>query len=104
MGIILLNQVCWIDRIGLRDMVEYYQLIIHPLNHDILFLSCNDGVFISLDAGDSWKPFNHGMPVEHFYVRDNVAQNLKMTPEKDSLIMAIHGHGAWQVDISQLTD
>jgi photosystem II stability/assembly factor-like uncharacterized protein len=85
---------------GLKNMSEYYQLIIHPKNHDILFLSSSFGVFISLDGGESWKPFNNGMPTNEFYIRDNVAQNLKMTPDLNYLVLAIAGHGVWRVDIT----
>jgi hypothetical protein len=85
-------------------MSEYYQIIIHPGNHDILFLSSTFGVFISRDAGGSWTPFNAGMPIEHFYLRDNVAQNLKMTPDNRYLVMAIHQQGVWKVDISSILD
>ncbi|MGA1793915.1 MAG: WD40/YVTN/BNR-like repeat-containing protein [Thermoplasmatota archaeon] len=87
---------------GLVDLSEYYQIIIHPEDHDILFLSSSYGVFISLDGGDSWDPFNNGMPEKYFYVRDNVAQNLKITPDMRYLVMAITGFGVWRVDISDI--
>jgi photosystem II stability/assembly factor-like uncharacterized protein len=87
---------------GLRNMSEYYQLIIHPDDHDVLFVSSTYGVFVSMDAGDTWKPFNDGMPVWDHYMRDNVASNMKMNPDKNSLMLCIVGFGVWEVDISQL--
>jgi len=89
---------------GLEVMSEYYQLIIHPQNHDILFLSSGKGVYISQDGGDSWNVFNNGMPTYEFYIRDNVANNLKITPDDDYLIMAIAGQGVWRCDISSIID
>jgi photosystem II stability/assembly factor-like uncharacterized protein len=87
---------------GLRNMSEYYQLIIHPDDHDVLFVSSTFGVFISTDAGGSWEPFNDGMPLFYHYVRDNVAENLKMTPDRSHLMICIVGFGVWKVDISEL--
>jgi photosystem II stability/assembly factor-like uncharacterized protein len=87
---------------GLSDDSEYYQIIIHPDDHDVLFLSSTFGVFISTDAGDSWSPFNEGMPVVYHYVRDNVAENMKMTPDGDHLMLCVVGYGVWRVDISRL--
>ncbi len=89
---------------GLRNMSEYYQLIIHPDDHDVLFVSSSYGVFISWDAGGAWEPFNDGMPVFHHYVRDNVAENMKMTPDDDHLMLCIVGFGVWKVDITHLLD
>jgi photosystem II stability/assembly factor-like uncharacterized protein len=89
---------------GLKNMSEYYQLIIHPDNHDILFLSSSYGVHISQDGGETWNRFNNGMPTSEFYVRDNVANNLKMTPDMRFLVMAIASQGVWRVDISSIME
>jgi len=85
---------------GLQDMSEYYQLIIHPDNHNILFVSSTFGIFMSNDAGKSWEPFNEGLPEKHFYIRDNVAENLKITPDGKYLVFGITAHGVWRVDIT----
>jgi photosystem II stability/assembly factor-like uncharacterized protein len=89
---------------GLPVMCEYYQLIIHPGDHDRLFVSSSLGVFTSNDAGASWEPFNEGLPVEHFYIRDNVAENLKITPDNKYLVLGITAHGVWRVDIAEIID
>ncbi|MCP4612332.1 MAG: hypothetical protein GY845_26850 [Planctomycetes bacterium] len=87
---------------GLRTMSEYYQLIIHPDDHNILFVSSTFGVFISNDAGQLWEPFNEGLPVQEFYIRDNVAENLKITPDGRYLVFGITAHGVWRVDITEI--
>jgi hypothetical protein len=89
---------------GLRTMSEYYQLIIHPDNHNILFVSSTFGVFISNNAGQSWEPFNEGLPVQDFYVRDNVAENLKITPDGKYLVLGITAHGVWRIDITGIAE
>ena len=89
---------------GLRTMSEYYQLIIHPDDHNILFVSSTFGVFISNDAGQSWEPFNEGLPVEDFYIRDNVAENLKITPDGRYLVFGVTAHGVWRIDITGIAE
>jgi photosystem II stability/assembly factor-like uncharacterized protein len=89
---------------GLQTMSEYYQLIIHPDDHNILFVSSTLGVFMSKDAGQSWMPFNEGLPEKHFYIRDNVAENLKITPDGRYLVFGITAHGVWKVDITGIAD
>jgi photosystem II stability/assembly factor-like uncharacterized protein len=89
---------------GLPIMCEYYQLIIHPDDHNRLFVSSSLGVFTSNDAGASWEPFNEGLPVKHFYVRNNVAENLKITPDNKYLVLGITAHGVWRVDIAEMIE
>ncbi|MFC1652196.1 WD40/YVTN/BNR-like repeat-containing protein [Planctomycetota bacterium] len=89
---------------GLPIKSEYYQLIVYPENHDILFVSSTFGVFKSNDAGQSWEPFNEGLPVTDFYIRDNVAENLKITPDHRYLVLGITAHGVWRVDITGIAE
>lgn len=87
---------------GLRDMSEYYVLLIHPLDHDTLFVSSSYGVYMSRDAGKTWEPMNNGIPVDFHYLRDNVASNLQLTPDSMNLIYGIVNYGVWKADISEL--
>ena len=87
---------------GLQDMSEYYSLIIHPDSHNLLFLSSSYGVFASMDSGESWHPMNNRIPIQRHELRDNVAENLKLTPDHDSLIFGISHYGVWKADISSL--
>jgi photosystem II stability/assembly factor-like uncharacterized protein len=87
---------------GLPVMSEYYSLIIHPDNHNLLFVSSSYGVFASMDSGESWHPMNNGIPIQRHELRDNVAENLKLTPDLASLLFGISQHGVWKADISTL--
>ncbi len=86
---------------NLSNRAEYYQLIIHPDNSSVLFLSSMEGVYISTDAGNSWHPINNGLPEEGIYMRDNVADNMDITPDKKHLILCLPGFGVWKMDISE---
>jgi photosystem II stability/assembly factor-like uncharacterized protein len=89
---------------GLVNMSEYYQIVMHPDDHDLLFVSSTFGVFISRDAGLTWEPFNDGMPVRDHYMRDNVADNMKMSPDRSYLVLCIVGYGVWKVDITEILE
>jgi photosystem II stability/assembly factor-like uncharacterized protein len=88
---------------GLSDLNEYYSLVIYPSNHNTLFLSTRLGVFGSLDGGNNWVPINDGLPTTSNMIRDNVAQNLKLTSDEKYLILGIAYYGVWRADISNLS-
>jgi photosystem II stability/assembly factor-like uncharacterized protein len=87
---------------GLHPISEFYTLIIYPDNHDILFMSTNRGVYMSRDAGNSWKAINGGLPTKENQVRDNVADNLALTADKKYLVLGLVDHGMWKADISKI--
>jgi photosystem II stability/assembly factor-like uncharacterized protein len=87
---------------GLDDKNEFYTLLIYPPDHNILFLSTNRGVYLSRDAGKSWKAINNGLPSANNQVRDNVAENLALTPDNKSLILGLVEYGLWKADLSKL--
>jgi hypothetical protein len=86
----------------LDDDREYYMLIIHPENHDLLFVSTSKGVFASPDAGYTWVSINEGLPTLEHRIRDNVAQNLKITADGKSLILGLVDYGVWRADLTVL--
>ncbi|KPJ57189.1 hypothetical protein AMJ49_01075 [Parcubacteria bacterium DG_74_2] len=95
---------------GLNRKSEFYKLIIYPLNHNILFLSTNRGVYLSKNAGESWKSINNGLPglcktkaSMCNQVRDNVADNLILTPDNKYLILGLAMNGVWKADLSKLS-
>jgi photosystem II stability/assembly factor-like uncharacterized protein/predicted secreted protein len=85
---------------GLDDKSEFYTLLIYPLDHNILFLSTSNGVYLSNDAGNSWEAINNGLPVTRNQVRDNVADNLALTPDNKNLILGLVNYGVWKADLS----
>ncbi len=87
---------------GMDDDREYYRLIIHPANHDVLFVSTDKGVFASADAGATWQPMNGGLPTTWHRIRDNVARNMWLTADRQHLVLGVVDYGVWRADLSVL--
>jgi photosystem II stability/assembly factor-like uncharacterized protein len=87
---------------GLPDLAEYYMLELDPRDHDVLYLSSSRGVYVSADGGEHWTMANRGLPVEEFFIRDNVAQNMKLTADGRHLLLGVVGHGIWRAELPEL--
>jgi photosystem II stability/assembly factor-like uncharacterized protein len=83
---------------GLDIRGEYYNIIMHPDNRSILFLSSNKGVFISRDKGGSWEGFNEGLPSTFNQVRYNVADVMRLSRDR-RLIYSLKDHGLYRLMI-----
>jgi len=66
-------------------------------NADLLFLGTDHGLFVSVDGGASWTPFQGDMPVVP--VRDLVVH-----PRENDLVVGTHGRGAFVTDITPLQE
>ncbi len=88
---------------GLDNKSEFYNIIIHPKNENILFLSSNKGNYISYNSGELWKPLNTGLPTTNNQVRYNVANVLGITADNKYLVLSLMNHGLWKMDISNIS-
>jgi photosystem II stability/assembly factor-like uncharacterized protein len=92
--------------VGLKPKAEeYYALVIHPDYSDLLFLSTNKGMYASTNGGNSWTPFNKGLPTTNNQMRDNVAGNLKIAEDAKGdpyLLLSLNNYGIWKADLSGL--
>jgi photosystem II stability/assembly factor-like uncharacterized protein len=62
-------------------------------NPNILFMGTEFGLFVSLNAGQSWAQFKPNNFPDGVAVRD-----IALQPQKDDLVLATHGRGIWIVD------
>jgi PKD repeat protein len=85
---------------GLDNKSEFYEILIHPEHHNILFLSSSNGVHVSNDAGRSWQRLERGLPTTQNQARDNVAQNLALTADGRYLFLGLSQYGLWRADMS----
>ena len=63
------------------------------LNPNILFLGTEFGLFVSLNAGQSWAQFKPSNFPDGVAVRD-----LALQEREDDLVLATHGRGIWVID------
>ncbi|MGH7503269.1 MAG: hypothetical protein ACREL7_16205 [Longimicrobiales bacterium] len=64
-------------------------------NPDLLFLGTDRGLFMSIDGGVRWVPFQANMPIVP--VRDLVVH-----PRENDLVVGTHGRAIWVADITPL--
>ncbi len=86
---------------GLDKNEEFYQLVMYPDNHNILFLSSWGGVYFTDNGGESWQPINDGLDVAPGVV-NNVANNLDIDAEGRYLYLGTGGRGVYRADLRQL--
>jgi photosystem II stability/assembly factor-like uncharacterized protein len=70
-------------------------------NRNLLFLGTEYALYVSMDAGKSWKPFMQGLPTVRI-------DDIIIHPRERDLIVGTHGRSIWIVDdispLEQMTD
>lgn len=66
-----------------------------PRNPNLLFCGTEFGLFVSLDAGESWHRLKAGIPTV-------AVHDLVIHPRDAELVIGTHGRGVWILDISPL--
>ncbi|TVZ55278.1 photosystem II stability/assembly factor-like uncharacterized protein [Lutibacter sp. Hel_I_33_5] len=81
------------ERIVDENDVESYALCIieDPINKNLLFLGTDDGLYISVDAGNKWTKWTEGFPTVP--VKDLIIQ-----PREHDLVIGTFGRAAWVLD------
>ena len=80
-------------RIVDEDDVESYTLSIveDPINANLLFLGTDDGLYVSLDAGNKWIKWTSGFPTVS-------TKDLVIHPREHDLVIGTFGRAAWVLD------
>lgn len=66
-----------------------------PVNEELLYVGTDNGVYASFDQGNSWHPFEKGLP--------NVAvHDLVIQPAAKHLIIGTHGRSMYKANIAPL--
>jgi hypothetical protein len=67
-----------------------------PVNRNLLYVGTDVGVYVSLNGGGSWMPFNNNM-ADAVPIHD-----LKVHPRDRELIAGTHGRSIWVADVAPL--
>jgi len=73
--------------------VDYWQLVIHPMDQRQQFLATEVGVFRTDDGGSHWYRYMDGLPA---VVKVRAMQIRSSGIDDTELIIATWGHGFWQ--------
>ena len=67
---------------------EFNSIVAHRSDPRILYLGADSGVYVSPDAGNTWSPFDTGLPN---------AEVLHIYWENNHLYAVTHGRGLWRI-------
>jgi photosystem II stability/assembly factor-like uncharacterized protein len=62
-----------------------------PAKEGLLFCGTETGLYISINDGESWQPFNQNLP-------NTPIHDLAIHPTEHDLVVATHGRGFWILD------
>ncbi|MCH7945633.1 MAG: glycosyl hydrolase, partial [Armatimonadetes bacterium] len=68
-----------------------------PNDENVLYVGTDIGVFVSLDAGESWLTYGSGMP--RAPVHDLVIQE-----RESDMVVATHSQSVWVIDTEPIAD
>ncbi len=82
----------WKRIVDSNDVISYTLSIVEdPIEKNLLFLGTDDGLYISIDAGNSWTKWTNGFPTVS--VKDLVIQS-----REHDLVIGTFGRAAWVLD------
>jgi photosystem II stability/assembly factor-like uncharacterized protein len=82
----------WSRIVGASDVESYTLSIIeHPKENNLIFLGTDDGLYVSIDAGERWTKYTNGFPTVS-------VKDLVIHPREDDLIIGTFGRAAWVLD------
>ncbi|NNG15110.1 MAG: hypothetical protein HKM89_01430, partial [Gemmatimonadales bacterium] len=76
-----------------NDDIWGYALVIEqdPVKEDLLFLGTEFGLYVSVDGGDGWMKWKHGLPTAS-------TMALVVHPREHDLVIGTHGRSAFIID------
>mgnify|MGYP003663048319 FL=1 len=82
----------WKRIVDEKDVNSYTLAIIEDQkNPNLLFLGTDDGLYMSLNAGDSWEKWTAGFPTVS-------TKDLVIHPREEDLVIGTFGRAAWVLD------
>jgi photosystem II stability/assembly factor-like uncharacterized protein len=82
----------WTRIVDENDVQSYTLSIVEdPINANLLFLGTDDGLYISLDAGNKWTKWTSGFPTVS-------TKDLVIQPREHDLVIGTFGRAAWVLD------
>jgi len=86
---------------GLSLDQEFYDIIVDPVNPDVFYLAAqHDGMFVSVDAGSTWHPWNQGLDGKVPATNgNNVTRVLALSSDHRYLYFGTAGAGVYRREV-----
>ena len=82
----------WTRIVDGNDVKSYTLSIVEdPINSNLIFLGTDDGLYVSLDAGNKWIKWTSGFPTVS-------TKDLVIQPREHDLVIGTFGRAAWVLD------
>ncbi|WP_339844249.1 hypothetical protein [uncultured Dokdonia sp.] len=82
----------WTRIVDENDVQSYALAIIEdPEEKNLLFLGTDDGLYVSIDAGNNWQKWTEGFPTTS-------VKDLVIHPREQDLVIGTFGRAAWVLD------
>jgi len=82
----------WTRIVDENDVKSYTLSIVEdPINANLIFLGTDDGLYVSLDAGNKWTKWTAGFPTVS-------TKDLVIQPREHDLVIGTFGRAAWVLD------
>lgn len=82
----------WERIVDAEDVASYALSIVEdPENPSLMFLGADDGLYLSMDAGDTWQKWTHGYPTVS-------TKDLVIHPREHDLVIGTFGRAFWVLD------
>jgi hypothetical protein len=82
----------WERIVDSNDVISYALSIVEdPIEKNLIFLGTDDGLYISIDAGNSWTKWTHHFPTVS-------VKDLVIHPREHDLVIGTFGRAAWVLD------
>ncbi|MFD0994230.1 WD40/YVTN/BNR-like repeat-containing protein [Tenacibaculum geojense] len=82
----------WERIVDENDVISYALCIVEdPVTKNLLFLGTDDGLYVSINAGKSWKKWTQGFPTVS-------VKDLVIHPREHDLVIGTFGRAAWVLD------
>lgn len=88
---------------GLDPGQEFLRILVDPIDRQTLYLATSSqGVWISRDAGESWREWNEGLDAREAGTNgNNVANVLAFSADRNTLYFGTLGAGVWKREIER---
>ena len=90
------NGGSWIDVSTTLPNIPFHTGLVNPNNSNMVFVGCDFGVFVTIDAGATWQTLNTGLP------QAVMVFDFEYSKSDNALVAFTHGHGVYKIDLDNL--